>query len=239
MVPRAGSTAYRRAPSLSRPAVDLRPALPAAIPAQGPRPTCVPFALTAAHEAIASFLRAQTAAYATEALWWHCHKLGQTSAQGVLLADVGAALVDSGQPELSLWPYDLTLGFGTVDPPPAAGLGPWETARLAWLQLQHDGIEDPLEDQLAAGYPVVLIVEVTPEFSNPDTEGHIGIPALTAAAGEYHAVVAVGAATESSKGRRLLIRNSWGAWWGLGGYGWLPLGYLRAFAVQAATVVAP
>jgi hypothetical protein len=236
VTPNVGPTVYGGSTAVPRPAVDLRSLLPAAIPSQGPRPTCVPFALTAAHEAAASSLAGEIASHAAEALWWCCSTRGQTSAQGVLLADVGLALEDCGQPEFSLWPYDPTLGFGTENPPTAAGPVPWHTARLAWLKLQHDGIEDPLENQLGVGNPVVLIVEVTPEFSSPDADGHIGIPALTAPAGEYHAVVAVGAATDPSHGRRLLIRNSWGAWWGLGGYGWLPLRYLQAFAVQAATV---
>ncbi|MEW5705145.1 MAG: hypothetical protein AB1781_11265 [Pseudomonadota bacterium] len=36
--------------------------------------------------------------------------------------------------------------------------------------------------------------------------------------------------------RHLLIRNSWGDGWGLGGYAWLPVAYLESFAVQAGLV---
>ncbi|MHB8959590.1 MAG: C1 family peptidase [Candidatus Limnocylindrales bacterium] len=107
------------------------------------------------------------------------------------------------------------------------------------IPLAHDGTEDEIEDRLSRDVPVLVIVEVTKAFEIPDNEGHIQTPSLTAGPGDYHAVLAVGAATHPTHGRRLLVRNSWGPYWGLGGYGWLPLDYLVSFAVQAGAVIIP
>jgi C1A family cysteine protease len=104
------------------------------------------------------------------------------------------------------------------------------------LQLAHDGIEAEIEDLLAAGRPVVLVIEVTAEFENANAYGTIEIPDIRSPAGDYHAVLVVGAATRPVRGRCLLARNSWGEFWGAGGYGWLPMDYLIAYAIQAATV---
>ena len=67
--------------------------------------------------------------------------------------------------------------------------------------------------------------------------GEIVVPALTAPLGDYHAVLAVGVATNAAAtSRRLLIRNSWGPGWGANGHAWLPYDYLIAHAVDAAAV---
>lgn len=180
--------------------------------------------------------RAQDTALAPEAIWWRAWQLGQVSADGMLLEDAGDALAATGQPRQSVWPWDPTLGAGTQHPPTPAGTPPWHTARLSPLALAHDGVEDEVEDALAAGLPVVVVVEVTDEFDNASSQGYIDVPDIRSPAGDYHAVLVVGAADHPDRGRLLLIRNSWSEYWGAGGYGWLPIDYLIAHAVQAATV---
>jgi C1A family cysteine protease len=105
------------------------------------------------------------------------------------------------------------------------------------VPLAHDGIEDLIELALAAEFPVVLLIELTDEFEYPDADGEIGVPLITSPLGDYHAIVVVGAATSADGGaRRLLVRNTWGTGWGAGGYGWMPVDYLIAFAVEAAVL---
>lgn len=217
--------------------IDLRPLLGPDVLDQGFRPTCVAMAASAANEGLRSVHRTPAAHLAPEALWWRSTNAGLTSEDGMLLGDVGEALEGPGQPELQDWPYNPNLGAGTEQPPSALPAPPWNRAQMRMLELHHDGLETLLEAALRDRCPVILIVEVTDEFYRLDEAGILSVPDVRGYAGGYHAVVCVGAVTHPTRGRLLLIKNSWGAEWGLGGYAWLPLGYLVAFVVQAAVVL--
>lgn len=225
--------AERRARALTRPAVDLSASVASTLISQGPRPTCVAFAVAGAHEGERADTTFQPA---IEPIWWHLDAAQLTSPDGVLLSDAGPALSNSGHCQLSEWSYNELLGFGSEPPPATAGTPPWTTAQLNLWPPDHDGVEDPIENALATGHPVILIIEVTDEFFYPEPDGYVRVPPITATSGGYHAVLAVGAWTDPTHGRVLLIRNSWGDWWGAGGYCLLPLAYLIAHCVQAAQV---
>ena len=234
------SFAARRAASLARPPIDLRPLMQGAIRDQGPRPLCLPISVSGAHEATRACLAATIPeSLAPEPLWAHCVQSGRVSSLGTTLAAVGDALANRGQPPLRDWPYNPTLGTATEQPPAAVATARWHNAQVIDLPLAHDGVEGLIEDALASSALAVVVVEVTKEFESAALSGEISVPALTSPAGDYHAVLAVGAATDPATAlRRLLIFNTWGDAWGAGGYGWLPMEYLIAFAVQAG-IVAP
>ncbi|MEA5358293.1 C1 family peptidase [Amycolatopsis sp., V23-08] len=233
---RALRNAERRAAALARPAVDLTDQIGSPLTDQGPRPTCVPVSLASTHEAERHADGPEGFQAAIEPVWWHLHTQELTGPEGVRLTDAASALTSTGHCHRDRWPYDTTLGAGTEPPPPAAGNPPWLRARLNLLQLAHDGIEDALEDKLAGGHPVVLVLEMTDSFLDPGPDGLVAVPDIRVPSGGYHAVVAVGAWTDRDRERVLLIRNSWGDWWGAGGHCLLPVGYLINFAVQAATL---
>lgn len=232
------SHAQRLAASRSRPAVDLRHLLTSPVRAQGPRPLCVPFSLSAAHEASRTRLAAPGAEMlAVEPLWQHCLHQGGAGYQGTTLAAGGSALRAKGQTTETCWPYNQRLGAGTEPEPAGAATAPWYTGAIIDTPLAHDGIEALVEDALASEIPVVLVIELTDEFEHPTPAGEITVPLLTAPVSDYHAILILGAATNASgTQRRFLVRNTWGSGWGAGGYGWLPPDYLIAFAVQATAI---
>lgn len=215
--------------------VDLSDLISSPLISQGPRPTCVPFAFAWAHEAERHALTGGQFQAAIEPVWWELHARGITGPGGVSLNAAGAVLAQVGQCHSDQWPYNDALGMGTEEPPTTAGVPPWHTADLLWVPLAHDGIEDDLENQLAAGHPVVLVVELTNSFLAPADDGYVAVPPRPTPTNGYHAVIAVGAWTDQ-RGRVLLIRNSWGDWWGAGGYCLLPTTYLIDFVPQAAYV---
>lgn len=228
--------AARLRASLDRPPVDLRPLLDPAVTDQGTRPVCLACAVAAGHEAARTMAGAAPQPLAPESIWWHAIQHGNATELGLRVIDADTALIDVGQPTTAVWPYNERLGILTEDPPADAGSPPWHIGSVPLLPLAHDGVENDLEDLLAAGIPVLLLVEVTDQFCYPDDDGYVAAPDLRAPLGDYHAVLCVGAATHPKRGRLLLIRNSWGPAWGAGGYCWLPLTYLIAHTPQAAFI---
>lgn len=234
----APSNAQRCAASLLLPAIDLRHKLTPDVRAQGPRPLCLAFSISVAHEAARSTAAAANAeTLAVEPLWQHCVDAGTAGHDGTTLPAIADAAANTGQTVETVWPYNDALAAGT-EPTPASAVGAsFHTADLFDVPLAHDGIEANLEATLAAGLPVTVVLEITREFEHPAADGEIDIPSLSAPANDYHAVAAVGAATHpAGDRRRLLVRNSWGPGWGASGYGWLPYDYLVAFAGQATAI---
>ena len=231
MTTAAERLAQRRAHAASRPAVDLTPQISSEVMSQGPRPTCVACVIAAAHEAERSGFEA-----AVEPIWWRLRGWHLANENGTTLRSAGQALSDTGHCEAHLWPYNNTLGFDTEPPPAAAGTPPWTCATLVSIVIAHDGVEDTIEDEVAAGHPVALVVEVSSGFQYPEADGFIPVPPITAPTAGYHAVLIVGAWTDPTHGRVFLVRNSWGEYWAAGGYGLLPVGYLIGFGGQAARV---
>lgn len=232
------SNAQRRTASLLLAPVDLRHLLTPDVRAQGPRPLCLPFSTSFAHEAARATAAGDEAeALSVEPLWQYCVHAGTAGHGGTTLQAVADAIEHTGQPLEAIWPYNDTLGPGTEPTPSAAATGSFNTADLFGVRLAHDGIDDDLEAALTAGLPIVVVVEITKELEDPSADGEIDVPSLSAPVNDYHAVTAVGAVTNAAGNcRRLLIRNSWGPGWGAGGYGWLPYDYPVAFAVQAAAI---
>lgn len=232
------SYASRRAASLALGPIDLRSGLRDAVRSQGPRPLCVPFSVSTAHEFTRAIARsAQLDHLAVEPLWRFALGEDLAGEQGTTLVATAEALKLIGQTTEQIWPYNQSLGSGTEVAPPEVSSASWQTAKLFRVPLLNDGVEHLIEDCLASGLPVVLVIEVTTEFEEADQSGEIAVPALSSAIGDYHAVTAIGVETNSDgTRRRLLICNSWGRGWGAGGYGWLPYDYLIAFGGEAGAI---
>ena len=77
--------------------------------------------------------------------------------------------------------------------------------------------------ELDRGRPVVLAMMITESFC---ASSNGVVPAANPGADiDYHAVLAVAHGHEEGE-QLVLARNSGGTGWGLGGYGWLEMGYV-------------
>ncbi len=148
--------------------------------------------------------------------------------EGTIAADSGAmlrdgikAVADDGACPETMWPY-IEGDFADMPPAPCFKVAKLHPA-VSYSRLPQD--LGTMKACLAAGYPFVLGFTVYESFES-DQVAHTGVVAMpgnseTSMGG--HAVMAVG--YDDAAGR-FLVRNSWGAGWGMGGYFTIPYGYL-------------
>lgn len=140
---------------------------------------------------------------------------------GAMIRDGIKTVASQGACAEPMWPY-LEQKFADRPPVPCYKAGKLHPA-IEYSRVPQD--LSLLKACLAAGYPFVFGFTVYESFES-DAVAHSGIaplpqPEETVLGG--HAVMAAGYDDASG---RLLVRNSWGASWGMGGYFTLPYGYL-------------
>jgi C1A family cysteine protease len=195
--------------------VDLRPDLQP-VRHQGRRQSCLAFASSAAHEhqvGVDEYLSVEYLFY---------HSVARTAAAdpsvGTTMMAAAAALADEGQPVEAAWPYSPVQT--TPWTPPTIATKLYKTTMVPG-KFDFDEIVTMLDQ----GRPVVLGLVITDAFYRPDKSGRILDQSPdTERAG--HAVLGVGHAVSAEGMGILLIRNSWGVSWGLGGHAWLSRTYL-------------
>lgn len=207
----------------SAPVVDLRSALPP-VRDQGQRGTCLAFAVTAAHE-VSHISPPPPEDLSEEALYWGCKRTDGNWARGTSFRSAAVAIGRWGQPLEATWPYDALRPDGAEYKPPvrAGGTG-WIRSGLRRVALGPDDVRAYLD----AGVPVAIGLTLFDTFGRPDATGRIRDPPAGAPRRGGHAVLAVG-----HQPAEILIRNSWGDTWALGGYAWISDGYVRSYASGA------
>lgn len=160
---------------------------------------------------------------------------------GASVRETMKAMVLFGIPPEEHWPYDEARY--DEEPTQFCYSFAQNYQALKYFRLDYAGIaEDELLIQakavLAAGFPCMFgFTLYTSVYHKTNHEqGHIPYPDEDDQMEGGHAVVAVGYddshTVENADGKRsqgaILIRNSWGAEWGKGGYGWLPYDYVLA-----------
>lgn len=163
--------------------------------------------------------------------------LGWTGDAGGELRAAMHAIALWGAPPEALWPYVETR-FDQVPDGLVCAAGAAYRGTL-YYRLDPAGtlptvVLARVKERLAARCPAMFGFTV---YSNLEGGPLVPLPTRGARVAGGHAVLAVGYddayAVPGAAPGALLIRNSWGAGWGDGGYGWLPYDYvLRGLAVD-------
>ncbi|MGN8547199.1 C1 family peptidase [Bradyrhizobium sp. 13971] len=194
------------------------------------RPTCLAFAASDAHAA----LRSGWAPLSCEYIFFHAQlRANRLPSVGATLSKMLEAIHLDGQPEEIGWPY---LSATPTDA--GSWMPPEQVGALYRRNGKTPGITfDAIADEIANGHPVILLTMLSRSFFRPSSDGIVHPETAENPEPERrHAVIGVGHGTADGH-RAILVRNSWGAGWGLGGYAWLTEAFLkpRLFAIAMLT----
>ncbi|MBP2147160.1 C1A family cysteine protease [Methanofollis sp. W23] len=175
------------------------------------------------------------------------HWTGDT---GAYLRTTMGAMVLFGVPPEEYWPYKIA-DFDKEPPAFCYAFGqsyqPIHYYKLDPPNYTKEQALQWIRAHLAAGFPSMFGFTVYDSIEQANDDGLIPYPCRKEKVLGGHAVVAVGyddnrkiknANCDAETTGALLIRNSWGARWGSGGYGWLPYEYvLKGLAVDWWTLI--
>jgi len=148
--------------------------------------------------------------------------------EGTVNSDSGAQIRDGiksvgkqGDCPESEWPYDI--GKFTVKPPAGCFKDALKYDVLSYQRVAQTASQ--MKGCLASGYPFVFGFSVYESFESAAVakSGHASMPKPNERLLGGHAVVAVGYDDAS---QWFVVRNSWGAGWGMKGYFTMPYAYL-------------
>lgn len=200
--------------------VDLRNLLPS-VRDQGRRGTCLSIAMNDGHHAA----RSEPPALSIDYLHYQAVQRdeGSNINDGVSIEAIRQALVEAGHPSESECPY-------STDPRPTEWM-PAHPQGNVWRRITTEPTPTwgVVHSTLSAKRPIVIVLSITDGFYEP-LDGVVSETAGTSRA--RHAVLGVGLHPIEN---RVLVRNSWGDEWGVGGHAWLSATYLQARCVALIT----
>lgn len=193
---------------------------------QGRRQTCLSIAATTAHE----HLLKRSMELSVEYLFYNtvgCSRDGNPDV-GRTLEDTASALSRLGQPVADAWPYLAVQTYAPDWVPP-----PFDDETYT-VTLNAGTMEfDEIAQAIDGGRPVILGLYITDAFIQCGPTGKVAdrTPDQERAG---HAVLAVGHGSNGAGMDHLLVRNSWGARWGLDGHAWLSRNYVSRQTSETA-----
>lgn len=196
---------------------------------QGIRPTCLAFAASDAHAVV----RGPWVPLSSEFAFYHAQRRSKRPPhQGAVLSKMLEVLNEDGQPIESEWPYLASVPSDLASWQPPAGitqvyrrLGDIETATV-----------DEIVRRLDEGRAVLATMMLSDSFYLPANDGVVDVvPGEGPDPTRRHAVVAAGHGIRNGE-RLILVRNSWGEDWGVGGYGWLTESFLQPRLMRVAAL---
>lgn len=197
---------------------------------QGPRPTCLVLAVSAAHEHSVAAEDHLSVEYLFHAGVRRSHG---DPGRGLSTKSTCLALKEDGQPSESCWPYLA----GTPDP------ADWKPPPIS-SELRRSNIDftsstvDELRQLVCSGRTAVVVMSVSLALYKPGPGGIVRGADSDTITARRHAVVAVGAGEMDGAGYTL-VRNSWGSAWGDAGHAWLHDEYLNTHLISVGTLSLP
>jgi len=183
---------------------------------QGTRQTCLAFAMSDAH---AAAIGEPWVPLSCEYLFYHAKQRdGTPPTTGTTVANSRAALEHDGQPAETGWPYARSVAAATWRPPANVGTLFRRTSEVRGASF------DVLWAALEEGGPALLIMSLSDAFYVPSKDGVVDSTEIDSPTVQ-HAVLAVGLGHQQGV-RFILVRNSWGPYWGMGGHAWLSERYV-------------
>jgi C1A family cysteine protease len=160
--------------------------------------------------------------------------LNWTGDTGAYLRTTMGALVLFGAPPEKYCPYDVSK-FDVEPSPFVYALGQ-NFQSMVYFRLDPSGatpaqVLENVKNYLAGGFPSMFGFPVYDEFMSVRADGLVPMPKAGSRLHGGHAIVAVGYDDNKLIGGdkgALLIRNSWGANWGLSGYAWMSYKYVTS-----------
>ena len=213
--------AVRAIPARLPPSVDLR-SICSPVEDQGNLGSCTGNALAGAVECLEKKHRVAFENVSRLFIYYNERVLEHTVREdsGAMIRDGIKTLFKQGVCSEAKWPY--VISKFTVKPSPLCYKEALDHQVTAYARLQTI---DEMRACLAAGYPFVFGFSVYESFESQrvaDT-GVVSMPKTGERLLGGHAVLAVG---YNDANKRFLVRNSWGARWGMKGYCTMPYAYL-------------
>jgi C1A family cysteine protease len=143
------------------------------------------------------------------------------SDSGAMIRDGIKSVAKQGDAPETEWPYDITKF--TVKPPANVYNDAKKHTAVQYQSVTQDLTQ--MRGCLASGYPFVLGFTVYQSFESQEVAqtGVVPMPSSNEQTVGGHAVLAVG---YDDSQQRFIVRNSWGADWGMKGYFTMPYAYL-------------
>jgi hypothetical protein len=215
------------------------------IRAQGGRPTCAAFALTALNEYVRRHGSIDVD-LSEQHLYYQAKQIdGDRNGCGTYLATAVEVLRDSGQCRESVWPYDPNLPCDDHGTPPPTAKSDGLDYQLHAIAVEEKSV-CAYKAQLAKAWPITVAIPTYDSwFLNSEVKrsGRITMRIGDEAEAEGHALVIVGYqdSTDSPGGGYFIVRNSWGVAWAhespyRPGYGTIPYEYIATEAWEAYAI---
>lgn len=159
-------------------------------------------------------------------LYWNCKKIdGIPNVEGTYIRSAMRVLQKIGVPCESAWPYNDKIKGEPEH---------WGKLVAIWALIDSYWRVSTVEEMKVAliNGPVVLGIPCFDTIFYADETGLIAYPRDPNKIYGGHALCAVGY-NNSLYGGSIKVKNSWGKYWGKGGYGFIPYAYIRDFLWDA------